>query len=240
MGTQINMPISSSDNLIGSLQFHNRFYNYFNNTPHTYTIPIIYNTVDSSQNYINDFSVNQRNDNVDNQDIDNQDMDNQDMDNQDNQDMDNQDMDNQDMDNLNRNIMNGIDALTNIISDIRNTNVSNRSISSLEELNSYLTVILRENNYRSSNLYTTMRRNYNDLQIRANNLQIRVDTLERQADDFRESATQDELCCICNEEPRTFVNTSCGHMCSCQNCTSRLDVCPICRAEGTFIRIIRS
>ena len=60
MGTQINMPISSSDNLIGSLQFHNRFYNYFNheininNTPHTYTIPIIYNTVGHGQIYIND------------------------------------------------------------------------------------------------------------------------------------------------------------------------------------------
>ena len=126
MGTQINMPISSSDNLIGSLQFHNRFYNYFNNeininnTPHTYTIPIIYNTFDSSQNYINDFSVNQRNDNLDNQD-----------------------MDNQYMDNLNRNITNSIDALTNIISDLRNTNVSNHSISSLEELNSHLTDILK-------------------------------------------------------------------------------------------------
>ncbi len=233
MGTQINMPISSSDNLIESLQFHNRFYNYFNNeidiynTPYTYTIPIIYNTVDSSQNYINDLSVNQRNDNLDNQDMHNQDM-------------DNQYMDNQYMDNLNRNITNSIDALTNIISDLRNTNVSNHSISSLEELNSHLTDILRENNYRSRNLYTTMRRNYNDLQNRANNLQTRIDTLERQTDDFRESAAPDELCCICNEEPRTFVNTSCGHMCSCQNCTSRLDVCPICRAEGTFIRVIRS
>ena len=152
----------------------------------------------------------------------------------------NQRNDNQDIDNLNRNITNSIDALTNIISDLRNTNVSNHSISSLEELNSHLTDILRENNYRSRNLYTTMRRNYNDLHIRANNLQIRVDTLERQADDFRESSAPDELCCICNEEPRTFVNTSCGHMCSCQNCTSRLDICPICRAEGTFIRVIRS
>ena len=228
MGTQINMPISSSDNLIESLQFHNRFYNYFNNeinnTPHTYTIPIIYNAVDSSQNYINHTDINQRNDN--------QDMDNQDM--------DNQDIDNQDMDNLNRNITNGIDALTNIISDLSNTNVSNRLISSLDELNSHLTDILRENNSTSSNLYTTMRRNYNDLQIRANNLQIRLETLERQSNDFRESATPDELCCICNEEPRTFVNTSCGHMCSCQNCTSRLNRCPICRAEGTFIRVIRS
>ena len=222
MGTQINIPISSSDNLIGSLQFHNRFYNYFNNeininnTPHTYTIPIIYNTVDSSQNDINHTDINQRNDNLD---------------------MDNLDMDNV---NINRNIMNGIDALTNIISDLRNTNVSNRLISSLDELNSHLTDVLRENNSTSRNLYANMRTNYDNLENHANNLQTRVDTLEGQVDDFRESATSDELCCICNEEPRTFVNTSCGHMCSCQNCTSRLDRCPICRAQGTFIRVIRS
>ena len=48
-------------------------------------------------------------------------------------------------------------------------------------------------------------------------------------------------CCVCREYERTnlFVrdNNSCGHVCVCEECASKLDKCPICRFEGTSVSV---
>jgi hypothetical protein len=225
MGTQIDMSIRNDSNLINSINFHNRFHHFFegldtmhnvNTDNYDYNIPIL---MDSSGN------INNTDTNINNTDTNNTDTDI---------------------------ITNSIDILTNLISSLINNDnveniidniIDNISVSTLQELQEHLLDISNENNaeLRSSrNNYANLLREYNNLQLRAVNLQTRLDAVDQQMTDLQEALQPDEVCCICDEHPRTFVNTTCGHMCACQNCTLRLDRCPICRAEGTFIRVIRS
>ncbi len=149
----------------------------------------------------------------------------------------------QDIDNT---IAHSMDILTNLISDINNIcNIENLvdsiSTNELQQLQRFLLEILTVAS-NSRNIYGSVlqwaRTNYQIYQV---TLDRRTRQLTQQVTDLRESLTPDAICCICNEHPRTFVNIVCGHMCSCENCTNRLNnTCPICRTEGTFIRVIRS
>lgn len=57
----------------------------------------------------------------------------------------------------------------------------------------------------------------------------------------RSASTTENLCCVCMTENTTHANRSCGHMCVCEVCSYHLEYkCPICRAEGEFIKIIKS
>ena len=48
-------------------------------------------------------------------------------------------------------------------------------------------------------------------------------------------------CSVCMSEPNNYINSVCGHMSVCENCAPRLDnKCPICRRDGTFIKVIDS
>ena len=82
---------------------------------------------------------------------------------------------------------------------------------------------------------------FETVQLERNNLHRQMVNLNSQIAELQETLTPETICCICQEQPRTFVNISCGHMCACINCVDRLNnTCPICRTEGTFIRVIRS
>ena len=39
------------------------------------------------------------------------------------------------------------------------------------------------------------------------------------------------------EKCMAFIN--CGHMCICETCTQRVDKCPICRTQGSIIKIYK-
>lgn len=46
-------------------------------------------------------------------------------------------------------------------------------------------------------------------------------------------------CCICMENDRNAVFTSCGHMCVCVECGTKCrGVCPVCRAPGSAVRVL--
>lgn len=94
---------------------------------------------------------------------------------------------------------------------------------------------LREDN--DSNLY----RHIDHCEARINCLNSENEQLKKDIKVFQESADSSQLCCICYSKPRNFINTSCGHLCVCESCSSRLDEqCPICRASGKFIKTIVS
>lgn len=40
------------------------------------------------------------------------------------------------------------------------------------------------------------------------------------------------LCSICIDEPSIVCFTSCGHICTCTNCSPKIDKCPICRTNS--------
>ena len=39
------------------------------------------------------------------------------------------------------------------------------------------------------------------------------------------------LCCICLAKERTHVFDPCFHLCTCENCASKIATCPLCRNE---------
>ena len=45
-----------------------------------------------------------------------------------------------------------------------------------------------------------------------------------------DSADSDMKCVICLERRRRYVLMPCFHLCSCDQCTKRLNRCPLCRA----------
>ena len=48
-------------------------------------------------------------------------------------------------------------------------------------------------------------------------------------------------CSICMTRPNNYVNTTCGHICVCNNCLPRIgNTCPICRQTGNYIRVYNS
>jgi TolA-binding protein len=74
-----------------------------------------------------------------------------------------------------------------------------------------------------------------------NNLRQENQQLKCQVADFQEKSTPDQVCCVCMTNVRTHINTQCGHMSVCETCSYHLEEkCPICRANGNFIKVIVS
>ena len=45
------------------------------------------------------------------------------------------------------------------------------------------------------------------------------------------------LCVVCLEWPRVVLFLTCAHLCACEACASLMHACPLCRAEGTTLRV---
>jgi len=56
-------------------------------------------------------------------------------------------------------------------------------------------------------------------------------TLAQWKDELLEDEDVDEsqLCSICAGSKICVVFIPCGHMCTCENCSTKIEVCPICR-----------
>lgn len=51
------------------------------------------------------------------------------------------------------------------------------------------------------------------------------------------SQEDERLCVVCMEHIRTMAFTKCGHLCTCDVCSSTLRICPLCYTEGPTMRI---
>lgn len=49
----------------------------------------------------------------------------------------------------------------------------------------------------------------------------------------------DDACHICFERPMDCVFTPCGHQLCCSDCAEQMNACPICKAQGSFLRVFR-
>ena len=68
----------------------------------------------------------------------------------------------------------------------------------------------------------------------------KIEHLEKSVSEFNQSISPDDICSICMSAPKSCVYTTCGHLCACYTCCERMgNQCPICRQEGSFIRIIK-
>ncbi len=56
-------------------------------------------------------------------------------------------------------------------------------------------------------------------------------------DDNEEADSSERLCVICLENRSNMVFQACGHMCTCNQCSSNLNRCPICRTRTRAIRV---
>ena len=45
------------------------------------------------------------------------------------------------------------------------------------------------------------------------------------------------LCVVCLERPRVMLFLTCAHLCACEACASLMHACPLCRAEGSKLRV---
>ena len=45
------------------------------------------------------------------------------------------------------------------------------------------------------------------------------------------------LCVVCLERPRVMLFLTCAHLCACEACASLMHACPLCRAEGSTLRV---
>lgn len=50
------------------------------------------------------------------------------------------------------------------------------------------------------------------------------------------------VCVVCLTAPSEMVYVKCGHMCCCSKCTATLNSrrCPVCRTEGSVIKVYRT
>tara|TARA_Y100000389_G_C17417548_1_gene494666 strand:- start:471 stop:1232 length:762 start_codon:yes stop_codon:yes gene_type:complete len=133
-------------------------------------------------------------------------------------------------------------TLSNIINNINNTNnseniVDNIPINDLHNIVNILPNLMRQvNNFQ--NIFDTINQERIKLLDRVEQLTQDNRQLE---ENIEEILTPETTCTICQDAQRTHVNIVCGHMCACANCANRLNnMCPICRQEGAFIRVIQS
>ena len=104
---------------------------------------------------------------------------------------------------------------------------------------------VKNNNYNIvCNNYNELRKNYTDLNKtytkKITQLKNQIKELENKE---LENKTQlsSNTCCVCLTETSNHANSKCGHLCVCEICSYHLDdKCPICRADGPFIKIICS
>ena len=79
------------------------------------------------------------------------------------------------------------------------------------------------------------------MEITLNKSKKKIEHLEKSVLEFNQSISPDDICSICMSAPKSCVYTTCGHLCACYTCCERMgNTCPICRQEGSFIRVIKS
>tara|TARA_R110002072_G_scaffold240354_1_gene398851 strand:+ start:61 stop:558 length:498 start_codon:yes stop_codon:yes gene_type:complete len=147
--------------------------------------------------------------------------------------------------NCNKNIYNNrVDVanknVLNIINNLKNNNCLNYPVETMKQM--LLTLVyqveklfIRVNELENQvqKLRNTTKHNYN---LRQENQQLRYQLV-----DFQEKITQDDICCVCMTNARTHINIQCGHMSVCETCSYHIrEKCPICRANGNFIKVIVS
>ena len=44
-------------------------------------------------------------------------------------------------------------------------------------------------------------------------------------------------CIICMDEKIEFINRTCGHKSLGANCAAKITICPLCKAEGTYMKV---
>lgn len=49
----------------------------------------------------------------------------------------------------------------------------------------------------------------------------------------------EDACHICFERQMDCVFTPCGHQLCCSECAEQISVCPICKTQGSFLRVFR-
>jgi len=66
----------------------------------------------------------------------------------------------------------------------------------------------------------------NELEIK---LQSTLKKLEQKKNELLKKQKDQKLCLICTEKEKCVAFTPCGHMCSCDGCSTQLGQCPMCR-----------
>jgi len=143
------------------------------------------------------------------------------------------------------------DSASIIIKNIKNNlehieNLENIDKFSYNKLKKIIFVMLNQvetqlHEIKNLELYLTNNydpyKNYKKQQIIYNN---KILKLEKEIDDLKkESEYKPNTCSVCLTETSNYINTTCGHLCVCEACSYQLDnKCPICRQDGTFIKMI--
>lgn len=65
-------------------------------------------------------------------------------------------------------------------------------------------------------------------------------TQQTERNEMEENLLTNGTCCVCKQQQTNGCYVPCGHECCCQGCGIRLDVCPVCRQDGYFLRTYRS
>ncbi len=100
-----------------------------------------------------------------------------------------------------------------------------------------------QNNWKWKNDFAVnnISNNYNDVIY---SLNTKINKLENEIEELKNNGSKSidcNTCCVCLNETSTHANKECGHLCVCESCSYHLDdKCPICRANGNFIKIIKS
>ena len=99
---------------------------------------------------------------------------------------------------------------------------------------------VKNNNYNiACNNYNELRKNYTDLNKTYTKKITQLKNKIKELEDKTQSTSN--TCCVCLTETSNHANSKCGHLCVCETCSYHLDdKCPICRADGPFIKIICS
>ena len=139
----------------------------------------------------------------------------------------------------------------NIINENNNENNSNRKYLSLNKLYTLInTLNIQIINLKKS--IKSLQKNYDDLFKTSQYCKQQYTKLEEKYQVLYDKTISDDMCCICLTNPKNYINTSCGHLATCKDCTEKLDstcfnciqgkysACPICRTSGQFIRVFTS
>lgn len=57
-----------------------------------------------------------------------------------------------------------------------------------------------------------------------------ITQLQNQLDEEKRRANEASMCILCYERNKCVAFRPCGHVCSCESCSRRVDQCPLCRA----------
>ena len=77
-----------------------------------------------------------------------------------------------------------------------------------------------------------------NLKTEINNLNNKIFSLKQEIEFYKRNISSNNLCILCDDNPREYTNIKCGHLCVCKNCSIRCEnKCPICKNEGPFSRI---